>query len=222
MRKIGLICIALVLALGALGAAYAAWTDTVVINQTVNTGSLEVGIFAVAEKPGDAKNVTTVDVSHAVHKFDKLVDPVPGSALFDAGTYCFWESATIAIGNFYPSFTILEDYVIGVGGTVPVRLHVTKTVVDPDGVYDNMSIGWSIYKISGGVSELLTSGNGVATAQFTAIVDFLEGLQLHGCDVLIIYLDKYLEQTAPQGKDASLTLTVEGIQYNKYDEYYVD
>ena len=103
MKKIGLICIAVVLTLGALGAAYAAWTDTVVIEQTVNTGSLEVGIFAVATKPGDAKNVTTVDVSHGAWKFDKLVDPVPGSALFNAGTYAFYETATIDICNFYPA-----------------------------------------------------------------------------------------------------------------------
>lgn len=215
MRKIGLLCLALVLALGALGAAYAAWTDTVVMTQTVNTGSLEVGIFAVQQHT-EEKDICSVNVTHGAWKFNKLVDPVPASALFNADTHAFYASATIAIGNFYPSFTILEDYVIGVGGTVPVKLHVTKTVVDPDHVYDNMTISWSIYKISGGVSELLTSGNGVATAQFTAIVGFLEGLQLHGCDTIIIYLDKYLLQTAPQGADASLTLTVVGVQYNKY------
>ena len=218
MKRIGLLCLALVLALGALGVGYAAWTDTVVIEQTVQTGNLQVGIFAVALKEGDAKNVTTVDVSHGAWKFDKEVTPVPASALFNAGSYAFYESATIAIGNFYPSFTILEDYVIGVGGTVPVKLHVTKTVVDPDGVYDNMTIGWSIYKISGGVSALLVSGSGVASVQFDVIVGRLEGLQLHGCDVLIIYLDKYLLQMAPQGTDASLTLSVDAIQYNKYVE----
>ena len=216
MKRIGLLCLALVLALGALGVGYAAWTDTVVMEQTVNTGSLDVGIFAVAQKPGDAKNVTTVDVSHGDYKFDKEVTPVPMSALFGADTYAFYESATIAIGNFYPSFTILEDYVIGVGGSVPVKLHVSLNVTDPDDVYDNMSLSWSIYKVSGGVWTQLVAGNGVASAQFDVIVGRLEGLQLHGCDVLIIYLDKYLLQTAPQGKSASLTLSVEAIQYNKY------
>jgi len=215
MKKIGLLCLALVLALGTLGVGYAAWTDTVVMEQTVNTGTLEVGIFAVQQHT-EEKDICTVDVTHGAFKFDKEVAPVPVSALFPAGLYPFYESATIAIGNFYPSFYILEDFVIGVGGTVPVRLKVTPTILDPNGVYDNMTISWSIWKISEGVDELLVSGSGVATAQIAAIVGRLEGLQLHGCDVIIIYLDKYLEQTAPQGADASLTLSVEAIQYNKY------
>jgi hypothetical protein len=110
----------------------------------------------------------------------------------------------------------LEDFVIGVGGTVPVRLQVTPTIVDPNGVYDNMTISWTIFKISEGVVTTLANGAGPGTAQIDMIVTQLEGLQLHGCDVLIIYLDKYLLQTAPQGADASLTLSVEAIQYNKY------
>lgn len=215
MKKIGLLCLALVLALGTLGAAYAAWTDTVVMRQTVNTGTLEVGIFAVQQHT-EEKDICTVNVTHGNWEFNKEVNPVPPGTLFGSGTYAFYESATIAIGNFYPSFTILEDYVIGVGGTVPVKLKVTPTIVDPDGVYDNMTLSWSIYKVSGGVWTQLVAGNGVASEQFEVIIGRLEGLQLHGCDVLIIWLDKYLMQSAPQGKSASLTLSVEAIQYNKY------
>ncbi len=40
MRKVALLCLALVLALGALGVGYAAWTDTITIHGQVNTGSL--------------------------------------------------------------------------------------------------------------------------------------------------------------------------------------
>ena len=40
MKKLGLLCLALVLALGALGVGYAAWTDTIFISGTVNTGNL--------------------------------------------------------------------------------------------------------------------------------------------------------------------------------------
>ena len=101
-----------------------------------------------------------------------------------------------------------------------MRLHVIPTIVDPDGVYAHMDLSWSIWLISGGTYELLVNGSGKANTQFDVIIGELEGLQLHGCDVLIIYLDKYLQQEAPQGKKASLTLKVEAIQYNKYDEYY--
>jgi hypothetical protein len=40
MKKIGLLCLALVLALGTLGIAYAAWIDTITIEGQVTTGSL--------------------------------------------------------------------------------------------------------------------------------------------------------------------------------------
>jgi len=40
MKKIGLLCLALVLALGTLGIGYAAWIDTIYIEGTVTTGSL--------------------------------------------------------------------------------------------------------------------------------------------------------------------------------------
>ncbi len=40
MKRIGLISLILVLALGALGVGYAAWTDTITISGTVSTGTL--------------------------------------------------------------------------------------------------------------------------------------------------------------------------------------
>jgi hypothetical protein len=40
MRKIGLLSLAIVLALGALGVGYAMWTDTITIHGTVETGSV--------------------------------------------------------------------------------------------------------------------------------------------------------------------------------------
>ena len=64
MKKIGLLCLALVLALGTLGIGFAAWTDTVVINQTVETGSLSISLSKilcseVAEFQG--KDVGSID-----------------------------------------------------------------------------------------------------------------------------------------------------------------
>jgi hypothetical protein len=44
MKKIGLLALALVLALGTLGAAYAHWTDTIYIDGQVCTGEVDVGL----------------------------------------------------------------------------------------------------------------------------------------------------------------------------------
>jgi hypothetical protein len=40
MKKFGLLCLAIVLALGALGVGYASWTDTIFIEGTVETGEV--------------------------------------------------------------------------------------------------------------------------------------------------------------------------------------
>ena len=40
MKKIGLVCLALVLALGALGVSYALWSDSLYLNGTVETGTI--------------------------------------------------------------------------------------------------------------------------------------------------------------------------------------
>ena len=42
MKKFGLICMALVLALGALGIGYASWSDSIYIEGTVNTGTVDL------------------------------------------------------------------------------------------------------------------------------------------------------------------------------------
>jgi len=42
MKKIGLICLALVMALGGLGVGYAMWSDTLTITGNVNTGEVVV------------------------------------------------------------------------------------------------------------------------------------------------------------------------------------
>jgi predicted ribosomally synthesized peptide with SipW-like signal peptide len=47
MKKISLICLALILALGSLGVGYAMWSDTVVINGSVETGSVILGVSKI-------------------------------------------------------------------------------------------------------------------------------------------------------------------------------
>lgn len=44
MKKFGLLCLTLVLALGSIGAGYAMWSDTVYIEGTVSTGTVCLGV----------------------------------------------------------------------------------------------------------------------------------------------------------------------------------
>lgn len=219
MKKIGLICLALVLALGALGVGFAHWSQTITIDQTVETGSVEVGVFGVTYYSED-KDVLDLTLSHGAKKFEKEITPeqVPPAALFPPGTYAFYESVTVNITNLYPSLWVMEDFVIGNAGTVPVKLQVTLTVTDPDYIYDHMDMSWSIHL--NGVTTVFGSGKATvkgADGELARIEAALEGMQLHECDVVVVYIDKHLQQEAPQGSGpASFTLTVTGMQWNMY------
>ena len=46
MKKIGIVCLTLVLALGSLGIGYAMWAETIDVSATVNTGVLDVQFTA--------------------------------------------------------------------------------------------------------------------------------------------------------------------------------
>ena len=205
MRKIGLLSLALVLALGALGAAYAPWMDQVEIKQVVHTGSLEVGVFGEAWLEGDTKGVASITVTHGDWKFDKVFDDYP---------YPFYESVTVAIDNFYPCVYAHEFFAIGVGGTVPVHLMVDMTVDDPDGMFDHLTLDWWIYIYRDGEPIDLGSGEGMANGELDVIEGILEEVQLYPCDALVIYLEKHLAQSGPQDATASFTMDVTAYQYN--------
>ena len=192
MKRIGLLALALVLALGTLGVGYAHWFDDAEIIQTVQTGSLELGVRGEAWLSGDLKDEATVCVTHDAFKFLK-------------DTFDYYQTVTVTVGNLYPSVWVMENFYIALGGTVPVHLSLDVAYTgDPD-VYTYMTIAWTV------TYPDLTEVSGVG---LDALILLLNGFQLHPCDTLMIYLDKHLEQEAPQGATASFTLTVTGTQYN--------
>ena len=209
MKKIGLLSLALVLALGALGAAYAPWTDQVEIKQVVQTGSLEVGVFGVYNY-FEEKEVMDVTLEHGGEiKFRKYVPPTPpGSLIPGDDIYPFYESVTISIGNMYPSVWVREDFYIGVGGTVPVHLYPEfEFFGDWELLYECMDIIWKIVLPDGTVYD----GSGIPNFE-----KILTGLQVHPCETIIIWLDKHLLQCGGenQGLEGGFTLTVKAYQYN--------
>jgi hypothetical protein len=61
MKKIGLLCLALVLALGALGVSYAMWYEDLYISGTVNTGEVDWAFDCGTVTWGDPCDPATVD-----------------------------------------------------------------------------------------------------------------------------------------------------------------
>lgn len=104
MKKIGLICLALVLALGSMGVGYALWSDSLYLEGTIETGEVDTAIVSVASDdagidPGYNKDVASTVV-----------------AIVDSKT------ATVTITDGYPSYSNYIHFSTDILGTVPVRL----------------------------------------------------------------------------------------------------
>lgn len=80
MKKIGLICLALVLAVGALGVGFAMWSETLVIDTTVETGTYCIGFIDQKTNdpcvgPGDPGALHPRQEDPALPDYDGMLDP---------------------------------------------------------------------------------------------------------------------------------------------------
>lgn len=161
MKKLVLICLALVIALGGLGVAYAMWSDTVTINTTVQTGSVNVEL--VSQKSNDPGPHGTATGGGW---FTGSLDPAGGHQYMGDGywsgignpldpTGWTWvgtryaknvasancdftaDTLTFTIDNGYPCYG--PDVAFGVQnkGTIPVKILSIKltSVTTPNGTF---------------------------------------------------------------------------------------
>lgn len=99
MKKIGLISLALVLALGLGGVGYATWADVLTITGTVNTGTVSAVLSTGACSDDEVKDVSSISCV--------LTDP---------------KTLTVTVTNAYPSITYTCEFDVHNTGTVPVIL----------------------------------------------------------------------------------------------------
>jgi hypothetical protein len=151
MKKIGLLALVLVFALGALGVGYAHWSQTLYIDGTVNTGEVKVALRDAGTNSGpqtlyplfpewscppdvdagfdqelDAevcydKDVAEITSTNVTSKCEKE-DP------FGAGLVKWYETEKITITNAYPSFSPGWFTMITNCGTIPVKVSSFKIV----------------------------------------------------------------------------------------------
>lgn len=104
MKKIGLIILVVVLALGAIGAGYAAWSQSLYVNGSVQNGKLQAG-FTDVTPPVDIANVTA-----------------------SASNYAFTNDVmTVNIGNAYPGMSETIYFKVYNYGTIPETVTLTTT-----------------------------------------------------------------------------------------------
>jgi hypothetical protein len=147
LKRMGLLALALVLALGALGVAYAAWTDSVYINSAVETGTLDADILGVSSTFA-YKNDTTDEIElkyvlgetppgmgedgWSLIAWAKTVINSPGSAEEDI------DSATMTFSGVFPDYDFVTDVEVEYLGSVPGKISLAQiTPVDENDPYYN-------------------------------------------------------------------------------------
>lgn len=121
-RKLGLLLMVLVLALGSLGVGYAAWTDTITVNGTVNTGSVDLDVVRYS---GTYVYKSVADHGVLVYKgWLPIIRPADGPDRFVvayaiAGAGAEENSVVMEFDNLFPGEIYCADFLVHYVGTVP-------------------------------------------------------------------------------------------------------
>ena len=212
MKKIGLLCLALVLALGTLGVGYAMWTDTVLIDGEVSTGNLILGVVDISTNDtgadpqcGDGNNLEGKDVASFTS--------VNGAT--KAGCTGYYESITETFSSVYPYYGPMVEVEVANCGTVPLRITgMTCTSFTGTDLTPWMSFSWNIYDE---YDVLYSSDSGDWDAFVAAIGMPQIGGGLHITIEKTICFEQYddSQNMLPQNASMSYTLTVTGAQWNE-------
>ena len=221
-KKMGLMFMAMVIALVGVGVGYAAWTDTITISGTVNTGDVDLVIeyLSTTEVWKDLDTDGNVTVSYikdadtgAIVRQDGVV-PQPGLLVAYGNTTAVdvdGDTITFEFDNLFPSIDFWVDAKLHYAGSIPVKINDISW---------QSSDTWINHLISGGDIELVIKE---WDPQSHRVGDVLvEGDQLHYCDWIWVGVRVHIPQEAHgsttllQDRDGSFTVTLEVVQWNEY------
>jgi hypothetical protein len=146
MKKIGLLCLALVLALGALGVGYAHWTDTINIEGTVCTGSVDINAeyFSGSEIYKDLDNDALVYYFYVLDADGYTVwdywSAIPIDPYLVSYGYAYPiddDVVGIYFSNAFPCSYLVADFIVHYTGSVPAIV-----TADFDTVPDDPAVLW--------------------------------------------------------------------------------
>ena len=203
MKRIGLICMALVLALGALGVGYALWWDEVTIEGTVQTGSVEISINATSE--------TYVYKNLITREMEMSPEPLVGANLLlvasatTADTSTATEKkVTMTFTNIFPTEEpISADVVLHYTGSIPAHVVLLEDDVDP-AIEKYLIQEWYMWDVD----------------KQEWVLTNIDGIQLHYCNLveLVVSLNATALQDdgkAAQGLSGNFTKTIIVHQWNE-------
>jgi hypothetical protein len=212
MKKIGLLMLTLVIALGALGIGYAAWTDEIDITGTVETGSVNIDVTGysgtwVYKVPG-GPNVG-YGAETWVYRGDAAVPFQPPAGSFEVAHSVALPDGEDAIKvefvNIFPDIDFEADATLTYTGSIPAIIEVELTGLTGDFEMLEPYITLSFEVISG-----IMPANGVGNKLFGPV-------QLHrGDSVHCVMTLNIPEDSALMNLSGTFTAKITAIQWNEY------
>jgi hypothetical protein len=243
LKRMGLLALALVLALGGLGVAHAVWTDEVYLEGTVETGTLDVAIMGCSSTFVYKTSTDNITVCYV----DGSDEPSPSPGTLVAKAVTTYDNggndedtATITFEGLFPEVDFQADLQLQYLGTVPAKVSAAEIFpsnVDPDpDIRDTKDAILAALWQLGTETKDEPDPNDRYGAWVDGVLQPFSGgeqeisnplgIQLHQEDTVHITLHVRLPQTNPPGFDYDLTnldnllftgkITV--IQWNEYDD----
>ncbi|MFO7995917.1 MAG: hypothetical protein R6U93_02020 [Dehalococcoidia bacterium] len=205
MKRIGLLSLALVLALGALGVGYAAWTEQVTIEGTVDTGSLKLGIGKADITIEQEKEIASANLTWEGEIGEKDLGP-------PIGFVTVYEKLIVTIEDAYPCIYADIAFYVANMGSIPLHISALR-MYDPTG---ELEFKWDpLPPPLGNDGYFYDPDDPDQEPVISVRVINLIGTQLHYCQSDKADLILKFEQPAKQGHTYSFMLEVEAIQWNK-------
>jgi len=222
MKKIGLLCLALVLALGTLGVGYAMWSDEVTIEGTVDTASLTIGFQELILAEGaeaEGKDVGSITGYMDVLKGEHWVG--------ELGVYMpLYDKIIVTLNNAYPCYWGHITFTVANGGTIPAVI-TGISLSDPSGELafewitpppTSPAYGFFWKDLNGnGVYDPPVPGDPFQPGERIILVKYVDniGAQLEPCDEVKSELDLHVEQAAEQNHTYTFEATINAVQWNE-------
>lgn len=212
--KIGAIFLMSILALAGIGAGYAAWTDTITIDGTVNTGNVQYTIKAYSETWA-YKDLRDPD-ERIVYFDNEVLDP-GNEGLYPVANAVACEGAAdehdvvMTFNNVFPLVRLTADFIFHYDGSVPVK--ISEMSFEPIGTGYNFEpyLKYEAHPATWNEIEKVWDIN--------YAIDVGLGYQLHWCDHVWVGVTLYVYNNIAEMQDetGSFGGTIELIQWNEYN-----
>lgn len=222
MKKVKVLALIMVFAFAALGGAYAMWYDTLFVNESVATGTVDLkwncaqssdpgpnytgyavaGVFGGSldrlddGNTNDGKNVGAKDVT--ITDDAEVLPTIVGTDNRKAN-----DILNITLTNGYPGYQEFIQAQIKNNGTVPTKFQVALAA--------GTSIPtWMHFQVIDSTGNVIYDNKDAAKTG-------LEGMQIEPGQCVCVKIMERILQEAPQNASASFGLELKGVQWNEYN-----